>query len=131
MSSLPPYNPGPGDRVVWLLAADSPGELPPDLPGAPPFGRVVTADANLRTALGGFSAGADVEVVPDPGALQPPEAAMLVAGPQAYVESVLRLVMAIPEGTARFVLLPGQPTVVQLLPDRAVLLRLNPGRALA
>jgi hypothetical protein len=130
MSSLPPYNPGLGGRVVWLLAADSAAELPTGLPGAPGFAQVVAADDTLRAALGELCGDEAIDVVSDPTGITTPHGSMLVAGPQDYVEAVLRGLMGMPKAIARFVILPGQPTVVQLLDDRAVLQHLNPGRAL-
>lgn len=129
MSSLPPYNPVPGARVVWLLAADALADVPPGLRDAPSFDRVVIAGEDLRPALAALS-GVEAEVVPDPAEVHPGDRGMLVAGPQDYVEAVLRALLGMPNGTARFRVLPGQPCSVQVLPDRAILTHLNPGRSL-
>lgn len=129
MSSLPPYNPPPGRREAWLLAASAPSDLPAGLDGAPQFDRVVVADAALAPALRALG-GPEAEVIADASGVVPGDGALLVAAPQPYVEAVLRALMGMPSASARLVILPGRPTVVQLLPDRGLLLRLNPGGAL-
>jgi hypothetical protein len=131
MSSLPPYNPNLAGRAVWLAPVTSAGELPL----APLRDRAWTAVAVDRAELVGplrtLSGHLDIAVVATPEEVQAPESGplLLVAGPELS-ERVLRGLMGIAAGRARFMLLAGSVSVVQLLPDRAVLVRLNAGRAL-
>jgi len=129
MSALPPYNPAPVRPEAWLLAASAPSDLPAALDGAPAFDRVVVADPAMAASLQALG-GTEAEVVPEAADVLPGHGSLLVAGPQPYVEAVLRALMGMPAVSARLVILPGRPAVVQVLPDRAVLLRLNPGGAL-
>jgi hypothetical protein len=93
-------------------------------------GRAVAQDPGLALALAGLGAGL-VAVVPDPAAIEVPDAGWLVAaGTPAWAEAFVRRLMAIPQGAAELVLTEGALTGLQLLPDRTVLLRLNDGRAL-
>ena len=132
MSSLPPYNPRLGDRAAWLLPVDDAEQLPPALPvPAAGWRRVVVDDPALSDRVTNLCGGALPEVlaewqVGDPGG----DGWIAVIGAPGFVERALRRLMGMPDGTARFVLVPGATTVVQLLPDRAVLVRLNDGHAL-
>ena len=113
-----------------MLAADGPAELPGSLPGAPAFERVVAAAQFFRAALVGLAGIDQVEVLANPAEVRLGGVTTLVAGPQAYVEAVLRSALGMPVESARFVILPGSAATVQLLPDRAVLGSLNAGRSL-
>ena len=101
-----------------------------DLVGAPAFVAVVAATEALAGGVAEHAGVAPVEVIEDPADVAPAQESMLVVGPQSYVESVLRGLLGIPPESARFTILPGAVTMVQLLADRPVLLHLNRGRAL-
>jgi hypothetical protein len=132
MSSLPPYNPRLGDRAVWLCPLPDGGGLPTDLPGADaPWGAAVVDREAVAAEVRQRFPGVQVRVLSSPAEVAIPEHAWLLAAAHpAWCEVVLRRVMGMPPGTATFLLAPGAVSIIQVLPDRGVLVRLNDGRAL-
>lgn len=132
MSSLPPYNPSLGDRAVWLCPLPGGGGLPAGLPpGDAPWGAAVVDREAVAAEVRQRFPGVGVLVVASPADVTVPERSwLLVAAHPAWCEVILRRLMGMPPGTATFTLVPGAVSIVELLPDRAVLLRLNDGRAL-
>ena len=132
MSSLPPYNPRLGDDLMWLLAVNDPLELPRAMP-APPSGWTVTFvdQQALASAASELCPGSELKVVAHASEIVIPRAGWsMVLGIPDFVESALRRAMGMPDGTARFIALPGAVSLVQFLPGRAILVHLNQGHAL-
>jgi hypothetical protein len=111
MSSMPPYNPAPSVRRVWLLNSD-------------------TSSAEQERLLGRVADAERLDVA-DPDELRERVRSgagdMLVTAPEGALEAlVLGLIGGTP-GMARLRFLPGTLSQVQMLPDRAVVRHLNPG----
>lgn len=132
MSSPPPYNPGLGDRAVWLCPLPDDGGLPAGLPtGDAPWGAAMVDREATAAEVGQRFPGVEVLVVASPAEVTVLDRAwLLVAAHPAWCEVILRRLMGMPPGTATFTLTPGAVSIVRLLPDRAVLVRLNDGRGL-
>ena len=132
MSALPPYNPGPGENLVFLLPVTAPSDLPASLP---PHTAGWTAafvdDPALSAPVAVLCPGCEPEVVSgSAGPDVPVDGWTAVIGQPAFVEGALRRVMGMPAGTARFVVRVRALSIVQLLPGRAILKHLNAGYAL-
>lgn len=111
MSSMPPYNPAPSERRLWLLSSETPA-----------------GDRERLTVSTGISAVLQVSdgtgLVERVRALQ--EDVVLVAPPAVLEMLVLELVRG-GAGRARLRFVPGALSQVQMLSDRTVLRHLNLG----
>ncbi|HEV1998215.1 MAG TPA: hypothetical protein VGR61_08820 [Candidatus Dormibacteraeota bacterium] len=132
MSSLPPYNPSGVENLVWFVPVGTPDDLPTSLPQhAVGWTAAFLDDQALVAGVSTLCPGAALKVDPGPGPLDiPGDGWSAVLGQPAFVERALRRVMGMPDGTARFVVMIGALSLVQLLPGRAVLKHLNAGQAL-
>ena len=108
---MPPYNPAPSERRLWLLSSDTPAEDQERL----------TASTGISAVMRLSDGAGLVERV---RALQ--EDAVLVAPPAVLAALVLELVGG-RAGTARLRFVPGALSQMQMLSDRAVLRHLNLG----
>ena len=116
---------------MWFLAVNHDGEVPRLLPGSPSGWTVAFVDhQGLAAAASDLCPGCEVRVIADSADIDVPGGWSMVLGEPAFVERALRRVMRMPDGTARLAVLPGALSLVQLLPDRAILVHLNQGRAL-
>lgn len=114
MSSLPPYNPSPSERRVWLLNSEGPAAERERL-------LVSTGVSEVMVVVGAEGLLDRVRSITTDTA---------VVAPAAVLEGlVLELVGGRP-GAARLRFLPGYLTQVQLLEGRAVLRHLNLGAPL-
>ena len=117
---------------MWFLPVNDPAELPPALPPAPSGWAVaVVDDPAMAPRAFDLCSGCEVKVIAGAAAIDiPTDGWSVVIGAPAFVERALRWVMRMPDGTARFVVVPGALSVVQLLPGRAILVHLNQAHAL-
>lgn len=132
MSSPPPYNARLGERAVWLFPVRRPAELPDALlANHASWGASAVDTEALAAEVRRCRPGLAVGVVPHPEEAVVPERGWLLAsGDPAWCQALVRRLMGMPAETARFVLAPGTVSIVQVLADRAVLIRLNDGSAL-
>lgn len=132
MSSLPPYNPRLGDGAVWLFPARRAADLPYTLDeNAASWRAAAVASEALAAEVRRRCPGVDVDVVARPvDAVVPHQGWLLASGDPDWCEALVRHLMGMPAGTARFVLASGAVSIVQVLADRAVLICLNDGSAL-
>jgi 2-keto-3-deoxy-galactonokinase len=111
VSSLPPYNPPPAERRVWLLNSATPAAARERLLGAVQGTERVESDdlEHLREKI--RSAADD----------------LLVAAPEEALEALVLGLIGGRQGMARMRFPPGTLSEVQMLSDRAVVRHLNPG----
>jgi hypothetical protein len=131
MSSLPPYNPRL-ERAAWLFPVHQAAELSDALRQNDAGWRAAAVDTEaLAAEVRRCRPGLAVDIVPHPADAVVPEPGWLLAsGDPEWCEALLRHLMGMHAGTARFVLFAGAVSIVQVRADRAVLIRLNDGRAL-
>lgn len=116
---------------MWFLAVNDRAEVPQGLPESPSGWTVTFVDQQgLAAAASDLCPGCEVRVIADAADIDVPGGWSMVLGAPAFVERALRRVMGMPDGTARLAVRPGALSLVQLLPDRAILVHLNQGRAL-
>jgi hypothetical protein len=111
MSSLPPYNPAPSERVVWLLNSATP---------TADRERLVTTIAEAERVDGD-----DVEDLREKVRSSAGDV-LVTASEETLEELVIGLIGGRP-GRARLRFFPGTVSQVQMLPNRAVIRHLNPG----
>jgi hypothetical protein len=111
VSSLPPYNPAPSERRIWLLNSASSNDARAPLLGS--LRDVERIDSEDLDALRREVESGKRDV-------------LLIAPETVLVALVLGLVGGRP-GMARLRFLPDVLSQVQILPDRAVVRHLNPG----
>jgi hypothetical protein len=114
MSSLPPYNPPPSERRLWLLNSEGSAAERQGLLASTGVSQVlvVVSGEGLIDRL--RSMAVDVAVV----------------APESVLDGLVRELVGGRPGTARLRFLPGCLTQVQMLEDRAVVRHLNLGTPL-
>jgi len=111
MSSLPPYNPAPSERRIWLLNNATPEDARAPLLGSlRDVDRIDSEDLNALCD--------EVEAA---------RRDVLVIAPEAVLEGLVLGLVGGRTGMARLRFLPNVLSQVQVLPDRAVVRHLNPG----
>ena len=117
---------------MWFLPLHDPAALPGPLPASPSgWGAAFVDERALAAAVSDLYPGCAVKVIHDAAEIDIPDGGWsMVVGAPGFVEGALRRVMGMPDGTARFVVVPGALSVIQLLPGRAILVHLNQGHAL-
>jgi hypothetical protein len=114
MSSLPPYNPGPSERRLWLLNSEG-------------------SAAEREQLLASTGASEVLVVVGEEGLLERVRSMagdVAVVAPEAVLEALLMELVGGRQGAARLRFLPGRLSQVQMLEGRAVLRHLNLGAPL-
>jgi hypothetical protein len=139
VSSLPLSNPRRTQRIAWLLHQDG-ADVAVAVAGAD-IGDLETCwveresdrhglDGAVRSLTWRVIEGSAGSVAAIAEAIRAAGASTLVAAGPQTLDGVLRDLVDLPSGTGRFRFIPGVPTTVQVLPDRAVLRHLNQGGAL-
>ena len=111
MSSLPPYNPPPSERRVWLLNSATPAVARERLL-SPIEGTERVESDDLEHLREKVRSAADD---------------LLVAAPEVALEALVLGLVGGGQGMARMRFPPGTLSEVQMLSDRAVVRHLNPG----
>jgi hypothetical protein len=114
MSSLPPYNPAPSERRLWLLNSEGPA-------------------AERERLLASTHVEQVVVVVSGKGLLDRVRASdvdVAVVAPESVLEELVLELVSGRRGAARLRFLPGYLTQVQMLDGRAVVRHLNLGAPL-
>ena len=139
MSSLPPYNPPHTQRIAWLLNQDGAARV---IAAAGAAMRDLAAvwikrEEDRERLAGAVTAGAWFGIDPDGDGvaaiadeIRASRGSTLVVADPKTLDRLLRDLIDLPLGRASFRFIPGLPTTVQVLPDRAVLRHLNQRGAL-
>jgi hypothetical protein len=114
MSSLPPYNPSPSERRLWLLNSE----------GAAAERERLLASTGVTQVLVVVGAQGLLERV------RSTAADIAVVAPEVVLEGLVLAMVGGRPGAARLRFLPGYLTQVQLVEGRAVLRHLNLGAPL-
>ena len=136
MSSLPPYNPAPGRRLVWLLNRD--GVAHALLACGPELESAATGwvdDEARRDDLAAQVSGAAWRLLPADAAelegvareIRGAAGSSIAVAAEAILHPLLCVLLDLPADRARFRFIPGKVTTAQLLDDRAVIRHLNQG----